>query len=76
MSNETRYTLAESARLLSITDMTVLYYIRYSKALPTRTDDAGNLYLLSEDIQQYRAQHQQEAFRRGKARSRSMRGAV
>ena len=64
------YTLAEAAHQLSLADMSVLYYIRYSKVLPTRTDDAGNLYLLDEDISRYRDQHQREAFRRGRARAR------
>lgn len=63
-----QYTIAEAASVLSLTDMSILLYIRYWKKLPTREDAQGNLYLLEEDLVQYRTKHQSQAFRRGRAR--------
>ena len=70
MTTAKRHTLAEAAHQLGLADMSVLYYVRYSKALPTHIDEQGNLYLLGSDIEQYRAQHQQKEYQRGRLRSR------
>jgi hypothetical protein len=63
-----RYTIAQASRMLSIMDVTILKYIRNTGVLPLREDEQGELYLLHEDLLLYRAQHQGEPYRRGKAK--------
>lgn len=58
-TQDKRYTLAEAARALSLTDMSVLYYIQYHHSLPERKDEQGNLYLLESDLHTYHQLHQQ-----------------